>query len=153
MANMTAAIANRGFYIPPHIVKKIDSSTTEIDEGFRTRKQTGIDAQHFDLVIDGMEDVVVKGTGRRAAVPGISICGKTGTAENPHGADHSLFVAFAPKDDPQIAIAVIVENAGFGSTWGAPIAGLMIEQYLKGEIAGDREWLVKSVLEFEREEE
>jgi penicillin-binding protein 2 len=96
---------------------------------------------YFPLVIDGMERVTRAGTATIAKVQGIAVCGKTGTSQNPHGKDHSVFFAFAPKDDPQIAIAVFVENAGFGGEFAAPIASLMIEKYLKGEIAKNRQWL------------
>jgi penicillin-binding protein 2 len=80
-------------------------------------------------------------------VPGITICGKTGTAQNPHGKDHSIFIAFAPKEDPKIAVAVYVENGGFGATWAAPIASLMIEKYLTGEISRRRQWIEKRIME------
>jgi penicillin-binding protein 2 len=143
MANMIAVFANRGFYYTPHIVKSIDG--IEVSKG--DKHLAGIDRKHFDLVVDGLEDVVKKGTGRNAAIDSIVVCGKTGTAENPHGADHSVFVAFAPKENPKIAIAVMVENSGFGSTWAAPIVGLMIEKYLKGKISKSKERVEKRMLE------
>lgn len=139
MANMTAAIANRGYYYPPHVVKEIEGEM-ELDSIYRTKKQIPIDSSFFEIVIEGM-DLAVNGepgsgsTARSAHMPGITICGKTGTAENPHGEDHSIFVAFAPKEDPQIAIAVYVENGGFGSKWAAPTARLMIEKYLTDSIS------------------
>jgi penicillin-binding protein 2 len=132
MANATAAVANRGYYITPHIVKTIDGKPNP-NPDYQNKHWTTIDTAYFPVVIDGMEDVVIGGTARIAQIPGIAICGKTGTAQNPHGKDHSVFFAFAPKHNPKIAIAVIVENAGFGATWAAPIASLMMEQYLTGK--------------------
>lgn len=136
MANMTAAIANRGYYYTPHIVKAIGAGG-KIDPRFTIRHETGIDSINFEKIILGMEAAVNGGAGataQGAAISGIIICGKTGTAQNPHGKDHSAFIAFAPKDDPEIAIAVYVENVGFGATYAAPVASLMIEKYLKGEV-------------------
>ncbi len=136
MANMTAAIANRGYFYTPHIVRSL-SGNEIADSRFTVKHFTGIDSVNFIPVIEGMDLVVSGGPGataRSIAIEGITICGKTGTAENPHGEDHSVFIAFAPKDNPRIAIAVYVENAGFGSTFAAPIASLMIEKYLTGEI-------------------
>ncbi|MCX6327986.1 MAG: penicillin-binding protein 2 [Bacteroidia bacterium] len=136
MANYTAAIANRGYYYTPHIVKSIGADH-RIDPRFTIRHQISIDSANFEEVILGMEAAVNGGAGataRIAALNGITVCGKTGTAENPFGENHSVFIAFAPKDDPKIAIAVYVENAGFGATYAAPVASLMIEKYLKGEI-------------------
>lgn len=136
MANMTAAIANRGYYFTPHIVKSIGNDKT-IDEKFLSKQDINIDSANFESIILGMEEAVngeAGATARIAALKDIVICGKTGTAQNPHGKDHSVFIAFAPKDNPRIAIAVFVENAGFGATYAAPIANLMIEKYLKGEV-------------------
>ncbi|MCF6349674.1 MAG: penicillin-binding protein 2 [Flavobacteriaceae bacterium] len=140
LANVTAAVANRGFYFTPHIVKKIKD--IKLDSKFTTPIKTSIDVKHFEPVIEGMFDVFEKGTARSSKVKGIEICGKTGTVENfvrinnekVALADHSIFIAFAPKDNPKIAIAVFIENAGFGSTYAAPIASLMIEKYLHREI-------------------
>ncbi|MDV7187053.1 penicillin-binding protein 2 [Lutibacter sp. TH_r2] len=134
LANMTAAVANRGFYYTPHIVKHIAGEN--IDEKFTTPKVTSIDKEHFEPVIEGLFNVLEnpRGTANWSRVKGIEICGKTGTAENPHGQDHSIFIAFAPKDDPKIAIAVFVENGYWGSRWAGPIASLMIEKYLTGKI-------------------
>jgi penicillin-binding protein 2 len=136
MANMTAAIANRGYFYTPHIVR---SSTVsgETAPRFVEKHFTGIDSIHFEPVIEGMDLVVSGGPGataRHIGIPGIEICGKTGTAQNPHGDDHSVFIAFAPRNNPRIAIAVYVENAGYGSTHAAPVASLMIEKYLTGEV-------------------
>lgn len=137
MANMTAAIANRGYYYTPHIVKAIGSGG-EIDKRFTTRHEISIDTANFESIITGMEGAIgaIPGaTARIAAIKGITVCGKTGTAQNPHGKDHSVFIAFAPKDNPKIAIAVYVENAGFGSTYAAPVASLMIEKYLRDSVS------------------
>jgi penicillin-binding protein 2 len=108
---------------------------------FLEKKYTTISPKHFDVIIDGMEKVIKKpdGTAHNIKSDNLSICGKTGTAQNPHGEDHSIFIAFAPKEKPEIAIAVYIENGGWGSTWAAPIAGLMIEKYLKTEINSDLE--------------
>jgi penicillin-binding protein 2 len=136
MANMTAIIANRGYYYPPHLVKAV-SDGDSVKPLEINRNYSNINEKHFNDVIEGMHQVFTgaHGTARWYRLDDIEMCGKTGTAENPHGKDHSLFVAFAPKDNPQIAIAVVVENAGFGATWAVPIAVLMIEKYLKGEIS------------------
>lgn len=134
MANMTAAIANRGYYYTPHIVKGVGNAPIS-DEQYTKKKYTTIDSIHFPVVIDGMFDVFETGTARGSRLESITMCGKTGTAENPHGQDHSIFVAFAPKDNPKIAISIIVENGYWGSRWAAPIASLIIEKYLTGEIS------------------
>lgn len=136
MANMTAIIANRGYFYTPHIIKKIDG-IEHIDSTYTTKKFCTIAPEYFNPIIEGMEDVIEdkEGTANQIGIPEISICGKTGTAQNPHGDDHSIFIAFAPKENPKIALAVYVENGGWGSTWAAPIASLMIEQYLKGYIS------------------
>lgn len=135
MANMTATIANGGYYVTPHIVKKVGNNIiTPYDKGI-SKQYTGIDTSYFNRVKDAMYKVVQQGTGTMARVDSIKICGKTGTVQNPHGDDHSTFIAFAPKDNPQIAITVYVENGVWGSRWAAPMAGLMIEKYLKGRIS------------------
>ncbi len=133
MANLAAIIGNRGQYYTPHIITRF-SDGTSIDPKYLIPKKVKIDDQHFDPVIDGMERVISSGTGYLAKVPGIPVCGKTGTSQNPQGKDHSVFFAFAPKENPTIAIAVYIENAGFGGDIAAPIAGLIIEKYLKGEV-------------------
>ena len=140
MANMCAAIANRGHYYTPHIVREIDAIPLN-DTTYNIPKYTSIDKKYFNTVINGMERVFTgrHGTAKTARVKGIEICGKTGTAENSHGEDHSIFIAFAPKENPQIAIAVYVENGGWGSTWAAPIASLMIEKYLTGQISNSKQ--------------
>ena len=136
IANLAAIVANRGYYVVPHLVKEIEEG--EIDSIYRTKKITTIDPKHFAPIVEGMDLVMRAGTGWYSRIDSVAVCGKTGTAENPHGEDHSLFMAFAPKDDPKIAICVVVENSGFGATWAAPIASLMIEKYLKGYIAPRR---------------
>jgi penicillin-binding protein 2 len=147
MANMTATIANRGYYLTPHLVKDIEGDD-QIDEAYLERHYTTIDTSNYRPIVDGM-DLVVNGgkgsTARNARIAEIRVCGKTGTAENPHGNDHSIFIAFAPKDDPKIAIAVYVENQGFGTTYAAPIASLMIEKYLAREVK--RTWYENWVLQ------
>ena len=136
IANLAAIMANRGWYKIPHIVKA--SEGVEIDPKYNERQYTMVDTTNFKKVINGMWRAVNNGPGTGctawvAEVKGLDICGKTGTAQNPRGADNSVFICFAPKDDPKIAVAAYVENAGFGATWAAPIASLLIEKYLKGE--------------------
>ncbi len=128
-----ATIANRGYYYIPHVIKYVGDKKY-VKKEFTVKNYTKIDPSYFDVIIDGMEQVVEAGTARVAKIKGISVCGKTGTAQNPHGKDHSVFVAFAPKENPKIAIAILVENAGFGAQWAAPIASLMIEKYLTDTI-------------------
>ena len=135
MANIAACIANRGYYYTPHTVKNIKND--KIDDRFSIPNYTMIDSSLFEIVIKGMLRVVEDeelGTSNIAKMKDIKVCGKTGTAQNPHGEDHSIFIGFAPMNDPKIAIAVYVENGGWGSTWAVPIASLMIEKYLKGSI-------------------
>lgn len=150
MANMTAAIANRGFYYTPHIVKEIGRKPIE-NPDFTQPKYTTIDSVHFPVIIDGMFDVFEKGTARWSKHDSIEMCGKTGTAENPHGQDHSIFIAFAPKDDPKIALAITVENGYWGSRWAAPMASLIIEKYLTGRV--ERKRMEKRMLEGDLREE
>src|SRR5690554_1962554 len=141
MANFTAAIANRGHYYTPHIIKNIIGPDT-IPSKFKQKHQTTIAPEHFESVVEGMFQVYEKGTASFLRIPGIEICGKTGTAENftridgkrVQLTDHSIFVAFAPKDNPKIAIAVFVENGYWGSRWAGRISGLMIDKYINGEI-------------------
>ncbi|MBI2257990.1 MAG: peptidoglycan glycosyltransferase [Flavobacteriia bacterium] len=134
MANIVAIIANRGWYYTPHFVKKIGEDKAKIE--FLKKHKTMVEAIHFDPIIEGMRRVVNEagGTGSKARMKDIVVCGKTGTVQNSQGEDHSVFIAFAPMDNPKIAISVIVENAGWGGSWAAPIAQLMIEKYLKREI-------------------
>ncbi len=143
MANLAAIMANKGSYTTPHLVKafKTDKDSLVLPDRERLeRYHMGIDSIYFDYVIDGMSRVVTSGTGYTAHIPDIEICGKTGTSQNPHGEDHSVFFAFAPRKDPKIAIAVYVENAGWGTIFAAPIASLMIEKYIRGEISQGRNY-------------
>ena len=134
MANLAAIIANRGYYYIPHIVRSVEG-VDSLEQRFYEKQYTKVDAQHFEPIVEGMwQGVNVAGTSTRAAVAGLDICGKTGTAQNPHGRDHSTFLSFAPKDDPKIAISVYVENGGFGATIALPIASLLIEKYLTDTI-------------------
>ena len=133
MANIECTIANHGFYYRPHLIKAIGDKSVIKDE-YTQRNYVGIDAQYFEPVINGMQQVVESGTARSSQIPGIVMCGKTGTAQNPHGKNHSIFVAFAPRDNPKIAIAVIVENGGQGAWYAAPIASYLVEKYLTDTI-------------------
>ncbi len=141
LANMTAAIANRGFYHTPHIIKKVNDEYI-LDENYSIPKKTTVKKEHFEPVVKGMHDVYNYGTAKWIQIPGINIAGKTGTAENftkidgkkVQLTDHSIFIAFAPVEDPKIAIAVFVENGYWGSRWAGRIAGLIIEKYIKGEV-------------------
>jgi len=142
LANFTAAIANRGFFYTPHILKKVDGKIIE-NQNFIIPKKTTIESKHFDPIIEAMHEVFKTGTGRWSQVDGIEICGKTGTVENftiiqekrIQLDDHSILVAFAPKKNPKIALAIFVENGGYGSTIAAPITSLIIEKYLKKKIS------------------
>lgn len=152
LANVTAAIANRGYFFTPHIVKKIGNKVIQ-DSTFTVAKQTTIDKKHFEPVIDGMHSVFKDGTASWTKIKGIEIVGKTGTVENfilKDGVkyqleDHSILVAFAPKDNPKIALAVFIENGGYGSTIAAPITSLMVEKYITGEVK--RKWIEKMMIE------
>jgi penicillin-binding protein 2 len=132
MANYCATIANRGWFYPPHVIKKVEGGT--IDTLYKRKHYTTVNRRYFEPVVEGMRNVILNGTGRIAQLDSLTICGKTGTAQNPHGKDHSIFICFAPMNNPKIAIAVYVENAGFGATWAAPIASLMLEKYLRREV-------------------
>ncbi|MFD2203924.1 penicillin-binding protein 2 [Shivajiella indica] len=134
MANLAAIFANKGYYYTPHMIKAIDGDPNQIPAQYRTKNDVGVDPEHFDLIQDAMAEAIY-GTAARAAIKDITIAGKTGTAQNPQGEDHSVFIAFAPKEDPKIAIAVYVENAGWGGRAAASTASLMIEKYIKGEIS------------------
>lgn len=135
MANQAAIIANKGWYITPHL-NKADSMKTH-------KHKTSIDPVYFDVVHEGMHAVMTNGTGRWYNIDSLGMCGKTGTAQNPHGEDHAIFMGFAPMESPEIAVAVVVENAGFGATWAAPIASLMIEQACTDTI--QRQYLVDRI--------
>ncbi len=144
IANLGATIANRGWFYTPHVVKEIADST--IDSKYREKHRPSIKKQYYEDVAEGMRMAVLGGTCRLANLPGIEVCGKTGTAQNPHGRDHSVFMGFAPYHNPKIAIAVYVENAGFGATYGVPIGSLMIEKYLTGEISSSRKHIEERML-------
>jgi len=133
MANIECTIANHGYYYRPHLIKAIGDKKIVKPE-YTQPISVGIDTQYFEPVIDGMQRVVESGTAAAAKIPGIVMCGKTGTAQNSHGKNNSIFVAFAPREHPKIAIAVVVENAGYGATYAAPIASYIVEQYLRGSI-------------------
>ena len=150
LANMVATIANRGYFYKPHFVKKIQKDS--LNKKYRTPNYSTIDSIHFEPVIEGMSNVVKWGTARIARVPGVEVCGKTGTVENftkidgekVQLTDHSMFVAFAPRENPKIAVAVFVENGYWGGRWAAPIASLVIEKYLNGNVI--RTWLENRML-------
>ena len=149
IANLAAIMANRGYWYIPHIVK--DSENYRIDDKYRERNYTLVDTTFFETAVEGMYMAVngggsAGGTAFAAAVDGLDVCGKTGTAQNPHGKDNSVFICFAPKDAPKIAVAAYVENAGFGATWALPVASLMLEQYLTGEISPKRKYLEDRML-------
>lgn len=144
IANLGATIANRGWFITPHVVKEIED--TVIDAKYTEKHRPNISMQHFNSVAEGMRMAVTGGTCRLANLPDIEVCGKTGTAQNPHGRDHSVFLGFAPYHDPKIAICVYVENAGFGATFGVPIGSLLIEKYLTGTIAENRKHIETRML-------
>ncbi len=144
IANVAATIANRGWFITPHAVKEIQDSA--IADKYTTRTYPTIDAKWYPEIAEGMRMAVLGGTCRLANLPDIAVAGKTGTAQNPHGRDHSAFIGFAPYDDPEIAVCVYVENAGFGATFGVPIGSLVIEKYLKGEISPERKYIEDNIL-------
>ncbi len=142
LANAMCLIANKGYYYTPHFVDSLQDESIE-DTVYLAKYRRRHDVTHiadttYSIVQMGMQDVVTKGTAQNAMIPGVDVCGKTGTAQNPHGKNHSLFVAFAPRENPRIAIAVVVENSGYGSTWASPIASLIMEKYLNDTIATNR---------------
>ncbi len=150
LANLCATVANRGYYFIPHLLK--DSEEVTIDSKYKERHYTLVDTSYFPEVVEGMYRAVNSGyasgaTATIAAVEGLDICGKTGTAQNPHGDDHSVFICFAPKDNPEIAVAAYVENGSFGARWAAPLASLLVEKYLRGEIGEGRKALEQRMLE------
>lgn len=152
ICNLAATIANRGYFITPHVVKEIQD--TPLDTLYTNRRYPTVNAKYYDVVAEGMRNAVLGGTCWAAAIPGIEVCGKTGTAENPHGKDHSAFIGFAPYKDPKVAICVYVQNGGFGAAFGVPIGKLMMELYLKGEIAPEdkalEERMINSVVTEDR---
>ena len=136
IANLGATIANRGHFITPHVVKEVEGE--ELDSLYRFPRKTDVDREYYEVVVKGMRQAVLGGTCRGANIPGIEVCGKTGTAEN-RGHDHSVFMGFAPMNKPKIAIAVYVENGGWGATYGVPFGALLMEQYLKGKLSPENE--------------
>lgn len=144
IANLGATIANRGWFITPHVVKEIQD--TVMDAEILNKRYPTVESRHYDAVAEGMRMAVTGGTCRRAAIPGIEVCGKTGTAQNPHGKDHSAFMGFAPYHEPKIAVAVYVENGGWGATYGVPIGSLVMEKYLTGTIAPERKYMEEQMM-------
>ena len=144
LCNLAATIANRGYYYTPHVVRKIQDA--ELDSIYTVPHYTTINKEHYNTVVEGMANAVTGGTSTKARLDGIVVCGKTGTAQNPHGKDHSIFICFAPKEDPKIAVAVIVENGGFGATNAVPISSLIIEKYLNGKIADNRKGIENNMI-------
>lgn len=144
IANLCATIANRGWYRIPHVVKSISDSI--IDKKYEEKHHPSIRREHYNTIAEGMRMAVLGGTCRGANLPGIEVCGKTGTAQNPHGRDHSAFIGFAPYNKPKIAVAVYVENAGFGAAYGVPIGSLIMEKYLNGEISAGRKGIEERML-------
>lgn len=137
IANLGATIANRGYYVVPHVVKDIQGE--QLDTLYTRKHRTMVDRVHYETVVQGMRRAVLDGTCRRANTPMYEVCGKTGTAQNPHGQDHSVFMGFAPMEHPQIAICVYVENGLWGATYGVPIGALMMEQYINGKLSPESE--------------
>lgn len=146
MANLAAILANKGYYYTPHLVKKIGINGDK-KAIFKEKHYTIVDSSYFTPVRDAMEQVVLSGTARQAQIDSVAVCGKTGTVENKSFNDHSVFIAFAPKDNPKIAIAVYVEYGTWGGTWAAPIASVMIEKYLKGVLSKKGEKKEKRILD------
>lgn len=142
IANVAATLANRGYYMTPHLVRPVAGQLNQIE-----KHEIPVDRKYFDVVVDGMAMAALSGTARGAAIDSVVICGKTGTAQNPHGDDHSIFMIFAPKDNPKIAMAVYIENGGFGAQFAVPIAGLLIEKYLKGSISPRKKAIEQRMLE------
>ena len=144
LCNLAAIIANRGYYIVPHVVKEIEGGI--LDSIYTTKKWTSIAPDHFEGIIEGMQHAVRNGTCRELFLPGVEVCGKTGTVENTRGKDHSACIAFAPRDNPKIAIQVYIENGGFGATIAIPVARLMLEKFLYGEARPESRWTEERVL-------
>ncbi len=144
IANLAATIANRGWFVTPHAVKEIQDTVMPGD--LLKRRRTTIDQHWYNEIAEGMRMAVTGGTCRRAAIPGVEVAGKTGTAQNPHGKDHSAFMGFAPYNDPKIAVAVYVENGGFGAVFGVPIGSLVMEKYLNDSISPSRKYMEEDML-------
>ena len=138
MVNVLTVIANRGYYYTPHFIDSVQDETSSDTVLAKYRKKhivTNISNEAYQAVVDGMHDVTIYGTAAFLKVPGNEYCAKTGTAQNPHGKNHSIFTCFAPRDNPKIAVAVVIENAGYGATWAGPIATLLMEKYLNDTIS------------------
>ncbi len=133
MANIECIIANRGYYYKPHLIKAIGEKAV-IRKEYTLKNNVGVEPKYFEPVIEGMQQVIDNGTAYASRIPGVAFCGKTGTVQNSRGKNHSVFVGFAPRHNPKIAIAVIVENGGYGASWAAPIASFMVEKYLKDSV-------------------
>ena len=133
---MGATIANRGYFITPHVVKEVEGDS--LDSLYTQKRYTKVRREHYETVVQGMRQAVLGGTCRGADLPGIEVCGKTGTAQN-RGKDHSAFMGFAPMKEPKIAVAVYVENGGWGATYGVPIGALIMEKYLNGSLSAESE--------------
>ncbi|MEG1642867.1 MAG: penicillin-binding protein 2 [Bacteroidales bacterium] len=144
IANLASTIANRGYFYTPHVVKEIQD--TVIDTKYTKRHYTKVNGENYRYIVDAMRMAVTGGTCHIGEISGVELCGKTGTAQNPHGRDHSAFMGFAPKDNPKIAIAVYVENAGFGATYAVPIGSLMVEKYLNDSISPQRKYLENNMV-------
>lgn len=152
ICNLAATVANCGYFMTPHVVKKVQD--TPLDTAYTQKRYPTIDARYYSFIAEGMRQAVIGGaagaTCRMANIPDVEVCGKTGTAENPHGKDHSVFMGFAPYRDAKVAICVFVENAGFGATYAVPIGRLMLQKYLKGEIPesdkGLEEYILNAVI-------
>lgn len=145
MANVAAIVANRGYYYPPHLVREIENDT--VSQSLKEKQYSKISPENFEPIITGMEQVLKGNMAAMVGVPGVVMCGKTGTVENNQGSDHSVFTAFAPKENPKIAIFVYVENGVWGSRYAAPMAGLMVEKYLNDTIASKRKWIEQRMLD------
>lgn len=148
LANLMCIIANKGYYYTPHFVDSIENETID-DTAYlakyrRKHEVTHIADSMYQAINDGLEDVTIYGTAARIKIPGVKYCAKTGTAQNPHGKNHAVFTAFAPKDDPKIAVAVVVENSGYGGTWAGPVAAYMIEKYLNDTLTTENEKRVEA---------
>ena len=144
ICNFTATVANRGFFITPHVVKEIQDQA--LDTLYTNKRFPTIHREHYDLIVDGMRAAVLAGTCVGANIPNMEVCGKTGTSENPHGKDHSIFAGFAPKENAKVAICVFVENGGFGATYAVPIGRLMMEKYMNDSISVGSKWQEKRII-------
>ena len=144
IANFCATIANRGWFITPHLVKSVKGQGP--DTLYTKKRLTPIDSSFYKYVVEGMRGATSIGTAQGVLVPGIEICGKTGTAQNSAGPDHSIFMCFAPAQKPRIALVVFIENGGFGATWAVPTASLILEKYLKGSVDKHRLWMEQRLL-------